>query len=81
MNQLLGNNEAVVANHGPSRGPHSLLAIGGQRDIGDSRMASVERPFGLAVADDENAGGCHCKLYARVSFASFESVSGEVYLG
>ncbi len=59
MRQLLGNNQPVIADHGPSRGPDPLLAVGRQRDVCSSRVAAVERPFCLAVADDKDTGRRH----------------------
>lgn len=59
MSQLAGDNQAVVTHQRLSRGQHPLLAVGCEGNIGRSCMAAVERPFGLAVADDEDAGGRH----------------------
>ena len=37
-------------------GTHAALAVGGQQDVCAASVAAVERPFSLAVADDEDAG-------------------------
>lgn len=59
VSQLTGNNQAVVAHQRLSRRQHPLLAVGCQGDIRRACVAAVERPFGLAVADDEDAGRRH----------------------
>jgi hypothetical protein len=53
VNELLGHDQSIIANEGAAGGSNALLAIGCEGDVGGSCMASVERPFGLAVADDE----------------------------
>jgi hypothetical protein len=59
VNKLLRHDQSIVTNEGAAGGPYALLAIGGEWDVGGSCMASVERPFGLAVADDEATRSRH----------------------
>lgn len=68
MSQLPGNNQAVIADHGLARGPDAPLAVGGQGDVADAGVASVEGPLRLAVADDEDAGGRHRCVFFFFSF-------------
>lgn len=42
-----------------TRGSDSLLAVGGEGDVRCACVASVERPFGLAMADDKASWGRH----------------------
>jgi hypothetical protein len=67
VNQLLRDDQSIVAHEGATRGPDPLLAIGCERDVGGSGVAAVEGPFGLAVADDEAARGRHACLRPRRS--------------
>ena len=55
MRELFRDNESVVADEGAASGADSLLAVGGEGDVGGAGVAAVEGPFGLAVADDEAA--------------------------
>jgi hypothetical protein len=64
MDELFGDDEAVVADQGAARGANSFLAVVGQRNVGGAGVFAGERPFGLAVADDEAARSCdsHCGI-------------------
>jgi hypothetical protein len=59
VNELLGHDQSIVANEGAAGGSNALLTVGCEGDVGGSCMASVERPFGLAVADDEATRSRH----------------------
>jgi hypothetical protein len=59
VNELLGHDQPIVANKGAAGGTNALFAIGCEGDVGGSCMASVERPFGLAVADDKATRSRH----------------------
>lgn len=61
--QVAGHDEAVVADEGAACGADALLAVGGERDVGQAGVFAVERPGGFAVPDYEDAGGCHCFLF------------------
>jgi hypothetical protein len=50
---LFGHNESVVTDEGVAGGSHSFLAVGGEGNVGSACVAAIERPFGLAVADNE----------------------------
>lgn len=54
MGKFARGNEAIVPNEGSPGGADPLLAIGSQSDIGAASVASVERPFSLAMADEED---------------------------
>lgn len=57
VGQFARHDEAVVADEGAAGGEDAPLAVCGQWQLGRARVAAVERPFGFAVADDEDAGG------------------------
>lgn len=59
VGKLVRHDESIVADHGVSRGNDSFLAVGCEGDIGASCVTAVEGPFGLAVADDEEARRGH----------------------
>ena len=59
MRELFRDNKPVIADEGAAGGPDTLLAVGGEGDVGGAGVAAVEGPFGLAVADDEAARGGH----------------------
>lgn len=59
MCQLPGNNQPVPANHRPTSRLDASLTIGRQGNITDASVSAVERPLGLAVADNEDAGRGH----------------------
>lgn len=51
--------QSVVSDEGLSCLLDSGLAVGCEGQVGGTCVSSVERPFGFAVADDENPGSCH----------------------
>ncbi len=55
MDQLSRHDQPVVADERFTRGAHSFLAVLGQWDVRRACMFAGERPFGLAVSDDETA--------------------------
>jgi len=57
VDELLGDNEPVVADEGLAGGADALLAVGGEGDVGAARVLAAEGPLRLAVADDEDARG------------------------
>jgi hypothetical protein len=57
MSNLLGSNESIGPNKGLSRGLYSLLTIGSEGNISATSVSAAERPFRLAVTDDEDARG------------------------
>jgi hypothetical protein len=59
MCELFGDDQSIVSHQGLTRGPDPLLAVRGQRDVGGAGVLAGEGPFGLAVSDDEAAGGRH----------------------
>lgn len=59
MRQLPRHDQPVVPDEGLPRRQDALLAVGRQRELRRAGMSAVQGPFGLAVADDEDAGGCH----------------------
>ena len=68
MREFPGDNEAIVSDEGFTGCADTALAVGSEGDVGGGRVPAVERPFGLAVADDEDAGcGGHFVLGGRVS--------------
>lgn len=54
MGQLPRHNQPIITHHRPSCDDDALLAIGRQWDIGPARVPTVEGPFRLAMADDED---------------------------
>lgn len=59
MRDSFGHNEAVTPNQSAAGGAHTLLAVGGERDIGAAGVPAVQRPLRLAVADDKGTGSRH----------------------
>ena len=59
MSQILRNNQPIIPYQRSPRRDNPLLAIGSQWNIGCACVSSIERPFRLAVADDEDSWGCH----------------------
>lgn len=59
VGNLLGSNKSVMANKSLSRSLDTLLTVGGEWNVGTAGMPTVEGPFRLAVADDEDAGCGH----------------------
>lgn len=72
--QVAGHDEAVVADEGATCGADALFAVGCERDVGQAGVFAVERPGGFAVADYEDAGGCHC--FFVFSFAFWIGILG-----
>jgi hypothetical protein len=64
--QLLGDDEAIVSNQRLARGPHSFFAVCSQRDVRSASVPTIERPFRLAMADNEAARGGHVDGGGRV---------------
>jgi hypothetical protein len=52
-------NQPILTNQSSAGGLDSLLAIGCERDISRAGVSTVERPLGLAVANDEDTRGRH----------------------
>lgn len=59
VRQLLRNNQSIVADKRMASGSDTLLTVGCERNIGRAGVAPVERPFRLAMTDDEEPRGCH----------------------
>ena len=59
MGEVARHNKTVFADEGAAGCADASLAVGCERDIGYTSVTAVERPFGLAVADDEYSGSCH----------------------
>lgn len=74
MDQLPGHNQAIIADKPLARSFHAALAVLRQREVGDARVPAVQRPFCLAVADDEAAGGHRCFLGGWVLFGLVEFI-------
>lgn len=56
MSQVLGNDQAVIADQCLAGGLYPALAVGRERKFGGTGVSSIQGPFGLAVTDDEDAG-------------------------
>lgn len=65
MCQVLRHDQSIVTHECLARSQDAFFTIGCQRDIADARMAAIERPFRLSVADDEDAWSCHCSSCCR----------------
>jgi hypothetical protein len=57
--QVPWNDEPVIPNQRSSRSSNPFLSIGSERQFSSARMSSIQGPFRFAVADHEDAGGCH----------------------
>lgn len=67
MCEVTGDNQPVVANKRSSGCADSFLAIASQRNVRCARMLAIDRPFGLAVADNENSRCWHIGVvFAKV---------------
>ena len=66
VSYLAWDDQSIVTNQRSTRCPYSLFSIRSQRKLSSSRMSPIERPFRLAVADDENAGCCHGRREKRM---------------
>lgn len=62
MCYLLGHDEAVVADKSTAGGLDTLYSVGSQWDIGRAGVAPIDRPLGLAMADDEDSRCRHAVL-------------------
>jgi hypothetical protein len=62
VREIARHNEAVGSNQGAPGCADPLLAGGREGDVGCAGVAAGEGPGCFAVADDEDAGGCHCVL-------------------
>lgn len=60
MIQPLRCNQSIIAHKRFTRSFHSLFSVCGERDVACARMAPVEGPFCLAVADYEAPRDGHC---------------------
>ena len=56
MNQVPRHDQAITAYKRLPGSLNALLAVGSQRQVADSRVAAIKRPFSFAMADDEAAG-------------------------
>ena len=59
VSQVLRHNEPVIAYKGSPRSTDAGFAVGGEGELGGAGVAAVEGPFGLTVADYEDARGGH----------------------
>lgn len=57
VGEVSGHDEAVVADEGVAGCADAFLAVRGEGDVRGAGVSAIERPFGFAVADDEDAGG------------------------
>lgn len=55
MSQLRGNDKAVAADEGLAGGSDALLAVVSEGNVSAASVLAAQRPFRLAVADDEDA--------------------------
>lgn len=55
MSQLLGHNQPIRSNEGPSSGLYSLLSSLSEGYVGPPGVPPIERPFGLAMANEKDA--------------------------
>ena len=56
---LAGNNQPIRPDQSFASCLYALLPICGEWNVAGAGMAAIERPFGFAVADDENAWSGH----------------------
>jgi hypothetical protein len=59
VGEIARHYQAIGTDEGAACCADAALAIGGERDVGDTCVTAVERPFGLAVTDDEDSGSRH----------------------
>ena len=59
MRDLPRDYQTVITDQSFARSYDSFLAVGRQGELRAAGVAAVERPFRLAVADDEDSGGRH----------------------
>jgi hypothetical protein len=62
VREIARHDEAVGSYQGAAGCADPLLAGGGEGDVGCAGVAAGEGPGCFAVADYEDAGGCHCAL-------------------
>lgn len=60
MIQPLRRNQSIIAHQRFARSFHSLLPVCCERDVACARVAPVEGPFCLAVADYKAPWDGHC---------------------
>lgn len=65
VRNVTGHDEAVVADQRFTGGADSFLAVLCERDVRYACVSAVERPFCLAVTDDEDAWVGHGGINAR----------------
>jgi hypothetical protein len=65
VSQFGRHDQSVVTDESLACRADSLFAIGGQWDVGRAGVLAGQRPFGLTVADNEDAG-CHFVIFAEV---------------
>ena len=56
MGEVARDYQAIGTDEGAASCADAALAIGGERDVGETSVTAVEGPFGLAVTDDEYSG-------------------------
>lgn len=59
MGEVTRHDETVFADEGAAGRADASLAVGCERDVGDTSVTAVQRPFSFAMADDEHSWGCH----------------------
>ena len=59
VRKLLRHDQPVVTDQCTTSRSNTLLAIRSKRDVSVARMAAIERPFCLAMADDEASRSRH----------------------
>lgn len=74
VGEVSGHDEAVVADEGVAGCADAFLAVRGEGDVRGAGVSAIERPFGFAVADDEDTGGdflvghgCECCRYLKLA--------------
>lgn len=53
--EVARDDETVRTDESSASGAYAFLAVGGEWDVGDAGVATVERPLGLAVANQEHS--------------------------
>lgn len=53
------HDQAIVSNKSFPSCADTAFTVLGQREVGGAGVSAVQRPFSLAMADDENAGSGH----------------------
>ena len=59
MNQLPRYYKSVISYESSARGSNPLLAVGSEGQLGDTGVAAIDGPFGLAMTYNKDPWSCH----------------------